>query len=108
VRCADGQLLLPLTMLVITLETDAATLTLRLDGQLAGPGVRELARHWRAAAFKQPYQRILLDLAGVTAIDLSGKEFLRQVHRRGDRLVGGVTIRALLEEITREDVAGLL
>jgi ABC-type transporter Mla MlaB component len=92
---------------VITLETDAATLTLRLDGQLTGPGVRELARHWRAAASKQPYQRMLLDLAGVTAIDLSGKAFLRQVHR-GDRLVGGVTIRAFLEEITREDVAGLL
>jgi hypothetical protein len=95
-------------MLVITFETDAVTLTLRLDGQLAGPGVRELARQWRAAASEQPYQRMLLDLAGLTAIDLSGKEFLKLVHRRGDRLVGGVTSRALLEEITREDVAGLL
>ena len=102
VRCADGHLLVSILMLVITLETDASTLTLRLDGQLAGPGVRELARHWRAAASKQPYQRMLLDLAGVTAIDLSGKEFLKLVHRRGDQLVGGVTARALLEEIRRE------
>jgi hypothetical protein len=108
VRCADGHLLWSLPMLVITLEVEAATLTIRLDGQLAGLGVRELARQWRAAASKQPCQRMLLDLEGVTTIDRSGKEFLKLVHRRGHHLAGGITSRALLEEIAREDVAGLL
>jgi anti-anti-sigma regulatory factor len=86
-------------MLMITVETEAANVTLRLDGRLAGPEARELARGWSAAAFKQPHQRVLLDLTGVTSIDGVGKEFLSQATRNGDRLVGGVTTRAIVEEI---------
>jgi ABC-type transporter Mla MlaB component len=89
-------------MLMITLETDAPTPTLRLDGQLAGPGVRELARHWHRAAFTRPDQRVLLDLAGLTSVDASGREFLAKVHRHGDTLIGGDTTGALVDEIRRD------
>ena len=86
-------------MLMITVETEPAMVTFRLDGRLAGAGVDELARHWSAAASNQPHQRVLFDLAGVTFVDVVGKEFLAQVHRHGDTLVGGVTTRAIVEEI---------
>lgn len=86
-------------MLMITVETDAPMVTFRLAGRLAGPGVRELARIWSAAAFNQPHQRVLVDLTRVTFVDLLGTEFLTQVHRHGDVLVGGVTTEAIVEEI---------
>jgi len=86
-------------MLMITVETDATRVTFRLAGRLAGPGVRELARNWSAAAFNQPHQRVSVDLTSVTFVDALGKEFLAQVHRHGDTLVGGVTTQAIVEEI---------
>jgi hypothetical protein len=89
-------------MLMITVETDAPTPTLRLDGRLAGPGVGELARHWRAAAFTRPHQRLLFDLAGLTSVDALGRKFLAEVHRHGDTLVGGVSTGALIDEIRRD------
>jgi len=92
-------------MLMITVETEPAMVTFRLDGRLAGAGVDELARHWSAAAFNQPHQRVLFDLAGVTSVDVLGKEFLEQVHRRGDMLVGGATTRAIVDEIQGKSAA---
>jgi ABC-type transporter Mla MlaB component len=89
-------------MLMITLEADAPTPTLRLDGQLTGPGVRELARHWRATAVARPHQRVMFDLAGLTSVDALGREFLANVHRLGDTLVVGGTIGALVDE-SRQD-----
>jgi ABC-type transporter Mla MlaB component len=73
--------------------------TLRLDGRLANPEVRELARHWFVAVPNQPHKTVSFDLEGVTSMDVSGKEFLAQVHRDGHRLVGGVAIDAIVEEI---------
>jgi len=86
-------------MLMITVETDVAAVTFRLDGRLAGPGVDELARNWSAAAFKQPHQKVVFDLAGITSVDVLGREFLAQVHQRGDGLVGGAATMGIVEEI---------
>ena len=86
-------------MLMITVESDPAMVTFHLDGRLAGPGVHELARNWSAAVLNQPHQRVSLDLTGVSSVDVLGEEFLARVHRHGDRLVGGVTTRALVEAI---------
>jgi anti-anti-sigma factor len=86
-------------MLMITVEADAPTVTFRLDGRLAGPGIRELARSWSAAASQQPNRRVLLDLAGVTAVDASGKDFLAKAYRQGSRLIAGAATRAIVEEV---------
>ena len=58
-----------------------------------------MARRWSAAASNQPDQRVLFDLTGLTSVDVLGKEFLAQAHRHGDTLIGGVTTRAIVEEI---------
>jgi anti-anti-sigma factor len=88
-------------MLMITVEADAPTVTtLRLDGRLAGPGIRELARSWSAAARKQPHRRVSLDLMGVTSVDALGKDFLAEAYRQGSRLIAGAATRAIVEEVS--------
>ena len=89
-------------MLVITVEAEATNVVLRLDGRLAGPSVGELERSWRAAVFKKPRRRVLVDLEGVTSVDVRGRAFLAHVHHRGDTLVAGTTTRALVDEIISE------
>jgi hypothetical protein len=86
-------------MLMITVETEPAVVTLRLEGQLAGPEARELVKSWCASAFKQPHQTMRFDLTGVTSVDGTGREFLARAHRNGDRLVGGLATRAIVDEI---------
>lgn len=92
-------------MLMITVENEAAMVTFRVDGCLAGGGVDELARHWSAAS-SQPDQKVLVDVTGVTSVDGPGREFLAEVHRRGDTLVGGATTRAIVDEIRASALAG--
>src|SRR4029450_2402856 len=88
-------------MLMITVEADAPTVTtLRLDGRLAGPGIRELAGSGAAAARKQPHRRVSLDLMGVTSVDALGKDFLAEAYRQGSRLIAGAATRAIVEEVS--------
>src|SRR4029450_6605245 len=88
-------------MLMITVETDATTVTtLRLDGRLAGPGSRELVRSGSPAARKQPHRRVSLDLMGVTSVDALGKDFLAEAYRQGSRLIAGAATRAIVEEVS--------
>ena len=75
-------------MLVIYVQTEAMMVIFRLEGRLSGAGVRELARHWSSAVFKQPDQRMIFDLSGVTSVDDAGREFLARVHEYGDLLIG--------------------
>jgi anti-anti-sigma regulatory factor len=89
-------------MLMITVETEPAIVTLRLEGRLAGPEARELVKSWSAGAFKQPHQTMLFDLTGVTSVDGTGREFLARAHRNGDQLVGGDATRAIVDEIVAE------
>ena len=89
-------------MLMITVETERGVVTFRLHGRLAGAGVNELARHWSATARSRSHERISLDLTGVSSVDSLGKQFLAQAHRHGDRLVGGVTTKALVDEIASD------
>ena len=81
------------------IEIDPALVTLRLEGRLAGPEARELSRSWRASAFKQPHQTLMLDVTGVTEVDDVGAEFLARAHRNGDGLVGGAATRTVVDAI---------
>ena len=91
-------------MLIITVEADTTIVRFRLDGRLAGAGVRELARHWSAAVFNQPQKRVLVDLTGVSSVDVLGKQFLAEVHRHGDSLVGGAATKGVVDEISNRPV----
>jgi len=86
-------------VLIITVDTAPAIVTLRFNGRLALPEIGEVARMWNVMAFKPPRRRVLLDLSAVTAIDAAGKQFLERVHQEGNTLVSGVTTSVIVAEI---------
>jgi hypothetical protein len=86
-------------MLMITVETEAALVTLRLEGGLDGPEARDLVKHWTGSKFKQPHQTLMFDLTRVTSVDAVGRQFLMLAHRNGDRLLGGGATRIIVDQI---------
>lgn len=86
-------------MLVITVDAEPAMVTLRLVGHLAGLEARELERTRIAVGFEYPHHPVMFDLTGITAVEVAGKEYLAQAHRRGDGLVGEPTSKAIVDEI---------
>jgi hypothetical protein len=89
-------------MLRITTHIDETTLTLQLEGRLAGPAVIEAERCWQVACAENPGRPRRLDLRGVTFLDQEGKSFLNRVFQQGANfLSSGCLTRAYVEEITR-------
>jgi anti-anti-sigma regulatory factor len=87
-------------MLRITVDDDARVLTLRLEGRLEGPWVRELERCWRSllGAVNQP--TISVDLRGVTYIGASGQAQLADMHEQGAQFIADDCMtKAVVEEI---------
>jgi anti-anti-sigma regulatory factor len=88
-------------MLQITVHDNPRTLTIQLDGRLAGPRERELedCRQSTRASQRKPVLR--LDLTGVTSIDVVGKKFLAAMHTEGaEFLTRSCLVRAVVAEIT--------
>ena len=54
---------------------------LRLDGSVVGPWVSELDRAWRSLAASLGSKRLLIDLRGVTYVDLDGRRTLTEIHK---------------------------
>ena len=91
-------------MLRISVERSETAMTIRLEGRVAGPEVKELAKCWLAAVAADPHESIVVDLEEVTSIDAAGKELLASMYRRGAKLLGaGLMTRAIAEKIEREN-----
>src|SRR5262245_40817756 len=87
-------------MLRITVHDNPGSLTVQLEGRLAGPWVRELKDCWQSSRASQR-KPVLFDLTGVTFIDAAGKEFLAARHAEGaEFLARGCLTRAVVAEIT--------
>jgi anti-anti-sigma regulatory factor len=87
-------------MLMITRQIGEQGLTLRLEGQLAGAWVTELAATWSSILPCLSEKSVLVDLAGVTFIDAQGLEILNIVARQGAAIVApGSLNQDLVEEI---------
>ena len=86
-------------MLMITVETAPAMVTLRLNGRLTGAEARELVRMWEAVSSAPARKKVLLDLSDVTSVDVAGRAFLEQAHKNGNQLIGGAATRAIVDEI---------
>lgn len=86
------------------LEPDS--LSLRLEGRLAGPWVEELSASCRQISARQ--QRcVMIDLTGVTFIDTDGKVLLAHLWRQGAELrASGCLTRCVVEEIRRNEPGG--
>lgn len=89
-------------MLRVTTHIDDTTITLQLEGRLAGPAVIEAERCWQVASVENPGRPMRMDLRAVTFIDQQGKSFLKNVFQQGASfLSSGCLIQAYVEEITR-------
>jgi hypothetical protein len=88
-------------MLRITVHDDPESLTLQLEGRLAGPWVRELEEIWRRTVAGRR-AAVRFDLTGLTYIDAAGKVFLAAMHRQGAGFVAADCLtKALVAEISK-------
>ena len=90
-------------MLRITTAEGPSATTLRLEGKLAGPWVKELEECWRSGAVAEEPRGLRIDLREVTFIDAAGKDLLARLHQDGAELVAADCMtKAIIETITRE------
>lgn len=62
---------------------DGDSVTLRIEGKLAGPHVPELHRVWQELAPSLGRRRLLVDLRDVMHVDGPGKNLLSSIHAAG-------------------------
>ncbi len=87
-------------MLRITMHTDTTSLTLQLEGKLAGPWVGELAAYWQRIVAEEgrPVDRV--DLAALVSLDGAGEKLLAAMHARGAELVAAdCLMKAIVADI---------
>jgi ABC-type transporter Mla MlaB component len=90
-------------MLRITVHDKPPVLTFQLEGELAGPFVRELEECWQRALALQPEPILRVDLTGVTFIDEAGKACLAALHRQEAEFVAADCLtKAIVAEITHQ------
>ena len=94
-------------MLKITGERDGTSesMSLILEGRLAGPWVEELDGYWRQMSVNQQ-SRTVVDLTGVTFVDAEGRALLSQMWQQGAQLhAAGCLNSCIVEEITKSGPA---
>src|SRR5262245_60263532 len=92
-------------MLRITVHDNPGSLTFQVEGKLVGPWVRELEDCCQKTLAGHDRTAVRVDLTGVIALDLAGKEFLSALHARGARFVAaGCLMRAVVAEIARAPI----
>jgi len=93
-------------MLKITTQEDPGTITLQLEGKLAGPWVFELERCWHLTKDMGAGKKFTVDLTGVTFIDPAGKNLLASIHRDGATFTAtDLMTKSIIEEIGGSDAA---
>lgn len=74
-------------MLRITVREERGRATLKLEGNLSGPWVKELERCWQETMFCP--EHIIIDLSEVRLFDGHAKSLLREMYNAGSQLRGG-------------------
>lgn len=91
-------------MLRITANDNPRVLTLRLEGRLEGPWVRELEHSWRGMLDSANLPTVCVDLTGVTYVDAAGKARLSEMHRHGAQFIAGdCLMEAVVAEIVGDE-----
>jgi ABC-type transporter Mla MlaB component len=88
-------------MLMINKVETPDVITLKLEGRLVGPWVKELAFLWNSAVGLEQ-KSIRVDLSAVTYVDATGVELLTLILQGGARITATGSLNQLLvEEISR-------
>lgn len=87
------------------MEENSETVTLRLEGRLAGPWTAELERLWQQTAPLINSRQLSLDLRETTYADAGGIQALRFIYSQtGAAILAGSTwTQYLAEEVKRQD-----
>lgn len=89
-------------MLKVTTTDLNQTITLKLEGKLAGPWVKEVTRVWTEMSQPAPCDYVI-DLRSITFIDGPGKALLAAMSRRGARFIAiDCLTRNIVDEIQKE------
>jgi len=89
-------------MLKVTTTDQNQTVTLKLEGKLAGPWVQEVTRVWDDTA-RTPRGGYVIDLRSVTFIDNPGRALLATMSRHGAQLIATDCLtRNIVDEIQKE------
>jgi len=95
-------------MLRITIHDVPRTLTVRLEGRLAGPWVRELEECWRGALASRREPILRVDLTEVPSTDAAGRTCLAALHRQGAEFVAAdCLMKAVVAEIIGSPAGGV-
>jgi ABC-type transporter Mla MlaB component len=93
-------------MLRITSEIGDRTVTLRLEGRLAGPGLQALEECWQKSRALPRQLARYVDLTGVTFIDSAGTACLATMYRQGAEFIAtDCMTKEIVAEITRSSLA---
>jgi outer membrane protein TolC len=96
-------------MLRITLHDSSKATTLKLEGKLAGPWVRELEECWLTAVSASGGRPMIMDLTEVSFIDEEGRELLARMHARGVEMLASTPLnRAIVDRISLGRTIGSL
>ena len=68
-------------MLRITIQDEAQSPTIKLEGKIVGPWVLELRRTWQSFAPSLGSRELSLDLRGVNFVDAEGRKLLREIYQ---------------------------
>lgn len=68
-----------ITTLKITIDDGPAMLVLKLEGRITGPWARALRESW-SSLDRSGSKDLVIDLCGVTHVDLAGREILAGIY----------------------------
>jgi anti-anti-sigma regulatory factor len=88
-------------MMRITRQQDGETITLKIEGRLAGEWANEMKRCWDEVKNDTRSLAIRIDLTEVTFIDVAGRGLLAQMFASG-AIAGAVNVmtKAIVEQLT--------
>jgi anti-anti-sigma regulatory factor len=94
-------------MLRITVGHDQDSLTLKLEGRLAGVWVKELKQCWELLPPSSRRPVVCFDLSGLTFVDAAGKAFLAAMHAQGAQFVAASYMtKAIVNELSEAHSTG--
>ena len=89
-------------MLRVTMTNQNQTITLKIEGKLAGPWVHEVTRVWTDTA-QSPRNGYVVDLRSVTFVDRLGQALLAKMSQQGAQLIAADCLtRNIVDEIRKE------
>jgi len=88
----------------ITIQQDANTARIKLEGRIAGPWATELRSAWEKWAPSLGQRKLSLDLRNTTYADALGIRVLREIYSQTEAELGTGTpwTQYLADEITRK------